>query len=138
MVKIRLKRLGRKKRPFYRIVVMDVRDRREGAALAEIGFYNPLSKELRLDKAEAQNWIQKGAQATEAVARLLKQAPENAGEVIILEKAAKEKLSKKAQARKKEEEEKAKAEAEAKAAAAAAPAEEAPAAEEAAPVEETA
>ncbi len=98
MVKIRLKRLGRKKRPYYRVVVMDIRERRQGAPLAEIGFYNPLSKELKLDKQAATSWIQKGAGMSPAVERLMKLAPET-GELIILEKAKKERLSKKAKAR---------------------------------------
>lgn len=134
MVKIRLKRLGRKKRPFYRIVVMNDLDRREGAALAELGYYNPLSRELKLDKALAESWITKGAIPTETAARLIKQAGDTT-DVVVLEKASKERLSKKAQDRLKQEADaKAAAEAEAKAAAeaaaavAAAPAEE-PAAE---------
>lgn len=98
MIKIRLKRLGRKKRPFFRIVVMDVRDKREGAPLAELGFYNPLSRELKFDKNTAESWIGKGAILTPVVAKLMKDAP-STGELIILEKAKKEKLSKKAQER---------------------------------------
>lgn len=150
MVKIRLKRLGRTKRPFYRIVVMDIRGKRDGATLADIGYYNPLSRELKLNKALASDWIQKGAQLTETTERLYKLAPE-AGELIVLEKARKERLSKKAAAKvqaeaeaaKKAEEDakaakaeaaqKAKEEAEAAKAAAEAPAveaEEAPVAEE--------
>jgi small subunit ribosomal protein S16 len=101
MVKIRLKRLGRKKKPFYRIVVMDVRNRRQGSSLAELGYYNPLSRELKVDKQAAESWISKGATPTEAVDRLLKKAPEN-GELIVLEKARKERLSKKAQQRQQE------------------------------------
>jgi len=115
MVKIRLKRLGRKKRPFYRIVVTDIRARRQGVALEELGYYNPLSRELKFDKQSAATWIGKGAIPTEAVARLLKAAPET-GELIVLERAQKERLSQKAVARQKAEEEaKAKAAAEAKA-----------------------
>lgn len=102
MLKIRLKRLGRKKRPFFRIVVMDVRERRQGASLDELGFYNPLSRELKLDKQAAAAWIGKGALPTSVVGKLIEKAPET-GELVILEKAKKERLSKKAQERQKKE-----------------------------------
>lgn len=149
MVKIRLKRLGRKKRPFYRIVVMDIRSRATGAPLAELGYYNPLSRELKLDKQSAQDWIKKGAIATDTAKRLIEKAPET-GELIVLEKVRKERLSKKQaellkqqeEAKKAAEAEAAKAAEEAKAVAEAekaaeAVAQEAPAAEEA-PAEEAA
>jgi small subunit ribosomal protein S16 len=106
MVKIRLKRQGRKKRPFYRIVVTDIRNRRDGAPIEELGFYNPLSKELKLNKASATEWLAKGAQASDTAKRLIEKAPES-GELIVLEVAKKARLSKKAKA--KAEEEKAKA-----------------------------
>ena len=119
MVKIRLKRLGRKKKPFYRIIVIDGRARRQGASLAELGYYNPLSRELKLNKIEAQEWVGKGAILTPTVARLLDQAPET-GELIVLERAQKERLSKKALDRQKQEADaKTRQEEEAKAAAAA-------------------
>lgn len=136
MVKIRLKRLGRKKRAFFRIVVMDSHNRRQGAPLAELGFYNPLSRELKMDKQAAQQWIQRGAEPSDVVVRLLKSAPES-GELIVLERVQKERLSKKAQ-------ERLKADADAKAAAEAAAAEakvaeaEAKATTEAAPAQEEA
>lgn len=138
MVKIRLKRLGRKKRPFYRIVVIDGHEKRQGAPLAELGFYNPLSRELKLDKQSAQEWMRKGAQPSETVVKLIEKAPET-GELIVLERARKERLSKKAQeaAKAAAEAEAARKQAEAEAAAAAAeapaeaPAEAEPAAEEA-------
>ncbi len=129
MVKIRLKRLGRKKRPFYRVVVTDMRNRRDGAPLAELGYYNPLSKELKLNKTEALSWVSKGAHPSDTVKRLIEAAPET-GELIRLEAAKKERLSKKAKA-KQEAEATAKPEAAAPAAEEAAPVEEAPAAEEA-------
>jgi small subunit ribosomal protein S16 len=136
MVRIRLKRLGRKHRPFYRIVVTDIRNRRDGAPLLELGYYNPISKQLKLDKKAALEWISKGAQPTDAAQRLINKADEN-GELIVLEQVRKEKLSRKAaekvkseQAAKEKAEQEAKAAAEAAAAAAAAPAaEEAPAAD---------
>ena len=126
MVRIRLKRQGRKKRPFYRVVVTDIRNRRDGKPIEELGYYNPISKELKLNKKLAQEWMAKGALPSETALRLINNANEN-GELIRLEVAKKERLSKKAKA-KLEEEKKAAEEA------AAAPE---PAAEEA-PVEEEA
>lgn len=95
MVKIRLKRLGRKHSPFYRIVVTDIRNRRDGAPLMELGYYNPMSKQLKLDKKAALEWIRKGAQPSETALRLINKADEN-GELIVLEVAKKERLSRKA------------------------------------------
>ena len=76
MVKIRLKRMGAKKKPFYRIVVADARSPRDGKTLAEIGIYDPTKNpsELRLDAEEAKKWISNGAQPTETVRSLLKKA----------------------------------------------------------------
>ena len=65
MVKIRLKRLGYKKNPTYRIVVIDSRSKREGAPIQELGYYNPKTKEMKLDKASAESWVKKGAQTSE-------------------------------------------------------------------------
>lgn len=95
MVRIRLKRLGRKHRPFYRIVVIDIRARREGAPLAELGYYNPISKQLKLDKQAALAWIAKGAQPSERVQWLLNKADES-GQEITLQLVKKERLSRKA------------------------------------------
>jgi small subunit ribosomal protein S16 len=95
MVKIRLKRQGRKHRPFYRIVVTDIRSRRDGAPLSELGYYNPISKELKLDKQAALDWIRKGAQPSDTAQKLINKADEN-GNLIKLETVKKEKLSKKA------------------------------------------
>ncbi len=125
MVRIRLKRIGRKKRPFYRIVVTDKRNRRDGAALQELGYYNPILKELKLDKQAALEWIAKGASASEAAQRLIDKASEN-GELVKLEVKKQQQLSKKAKA-KAEAEQQAQTEA-ASAETAAPPAEEAPAA----------
>ena len=72
MVRIRLSRRGKKKAPFYRIIVTDIRTKRDGAPIEEIGTYNSKTKELKLDKAKAQEWIKKGAQPTETVVSLLK------------------------------------------------------------------
>lgn len=71
-VKIRLKRLGKKKQPFYRIVVMDSRVPRDGKALEEIGLYQPWlkQKQTRLDLVKYEGWIGKGAQPTDTVRKI--------------------------------------------------------------------
>ena len=76
MVKIRLRRMGAKKAPFYRIVVADSRFPRDGRFIEEIGFYNPTvnPSELTVDVERAQAWIKTGAQPTETVRDLLKKA----------------------------------------------------------------
>ena len=76
MVKIRLRRMGAKKAPFYRIVVADSRYPRDGRFIEEIGFYNPTTNpsELKVDVDRAQAWIKTGAQPTETVRDLLKKA----------------------------------------------------------------
>ena len=76
MVKIRLRRMGAKKAPFYRIVVADSRYPRDGRFIEEIGIYNPVSNpvELKVDVDRAQAWIKTGAQPTETVRDLLKKA----------------------------------------------------------------
>jgi small subunit ribosomal protein S16 len=74
-VKIRLNRMGAKKRPFYRMVVADARSPRDGRFLEIIGHYNPIVDpiELVVDKDKAQDWLKKGAQPSDTVKRLLKQ-----------------------------------------------------------------
>ena len=76
MVKIRLRRMGAKKAPFYRIVVADSRYPRDGRFIEEIGTYNPVDNpaELKVDVDRAQAWIKTGAQPTETVRDLLKKA----------------------------------------------------------------
>ena len=76
MVKIRLRRMGAKKAPFYRIVVADSRYPRDGRFIEEIGIYNPTvnPSELKVDVDRAQAWIKTGAQPTETVRDLLKKA----------------------------------------------------------------
>ena len=76
MVKIRLRRMGAKKAPFYRIVVADSRAPRDGAFLEEIGYYNPIAEpaELKVDNEKALSWIHKGAQPTDTVRALLKKS----------------------------------------------------------------
>ena len=73
-VKIRLRRMGAKKAPFYRIVVADSRYPRDGRFIEEIGYYNPLTNpaEISVDGEKAKKWIANGAQATETVKSLLK------------------------------------------------------------------
>lgn len=73
-VKIRLKRMGRKKDPFYRMVVADERAPRDGRYIEELGYYNPLTKDLKLDNVKAADWIRKGAQPTETARALLKKS----------------------------------------------------------------
>ena len=74
MVKIRLKRMGMKKQPFYRIVVTDSRNARDGRFIEEIGYYNPLSEpaEIRIDQERAKYWLGNGAQPTDTTRGLLK------------------------------------------------------------------
>ena len=74
MVKIRLKRMGMKKKPFYRVVVADERATRDGRFVDEIGYYNPGSNpvELKIDVEKAQTWMKNGAQPTDTVRALLK------------------------------------------------------------------
>lgn len=132
MLKIRLKRLGMKKTPTYRIIVINSTTKREGRPIEELGHYNPKTKVMQFDKAKAEEWISKGAQPTETVAYLLKNC--NPDGTLNYKKKDGVKLSKKAQAKAAAEAEaKAQAEAEAKAAAEAAAQEAAQAAE--APVE---
>ncbi len=76
MVKIRLRRMGAKKAPFYRIVVADARAPRDGRCIEEIGTYNPLTNPaaITVDVEKAQTWIKNGAQPTDTVRGLLKKA----------------------------------------------------------------
>ena len=71
MLKIRLKRYGRKKQAIYRIIVIDSRKRRDGKALEEVGFYNPLNKETKLKIDRIQQRIHQGAQLTNTVKNLV-------------------------------------------------------------------
>lgn len=76
MVKIRLKRMGAKRSPFYRVVVADSRNQRDGKAIAEIGYYNPMTEpvDLKIDAEQAQKWLSTGAQPTDTARALLKKA----------------------------------------------------------------
>ena len=76
MVKIRLRRMGAKKAPFYRIIVADSRSPRDGRCIEEIGVYNPLTEPatINVDVEKAQTWIKNGAQPTDTVRGLLQSA----------------------------------------------------------------
>ncbi|BED92461.1 MAG: 30S ribosomal protein S16 [Candidatus Paraimprobicoccus trichonymphae] len=73
MVKIRLKRMGKKKMPFYRVVVADSRSPRDGKFIEEIGYYNPLKnpEEIKINMEKVNSWVSKGAQSTDRVKYLL-------------------------------------------------------------------
>ncbi|RVU55292.1 30S ribosomal protein S16 [Anaerosphaera multitolerans] len=74
-VKIRLRRMGAKKNPFYRIVVADSRSPRDGKFIEEIGYYDPLTepKKVVVDSEKANNWIKNGAKPTDTVDRLFRE-----------------------------------------------------------------
>ena len=74
MVRIRLKRLGTRMRPYYRIVVMDSRSPRDGRPLEEVGLYHPISPEgqqVQINEERVREWLSKGAQPSDTVKRLL-------------------------------------------------------------------
>ena len=76
MVKIRLRRMGAHKAPFYRVVVADQRTARDGKSIEEIGTYNPLTNpaEIKIDAEAAKKWLSQGAQPTDTARALLKKA----------------------------------------------------------------
>ena len=119
MLKIRLKRLGAKKAPTYRVIVINSTTKREGRPVEELGYYNTKTKEMKLNKASAEAWVKKGAQPTDTVKYLMANCNEDGS--LNYKKSEVVKLSKKAQAKKAEEEAR-----KAEEAAAAAQAEEAP------------
>ena len=75
-VKIRLRRMGAHKAPFYRVVVADSRSPRDGRFIEEIGFYNPVAqpKEIKINEEKANKWLQNGAQPTDVVKKLFTKA----------------------------------------------------------------
>ena len=75
-VKIRLKRMGMKKHPFYRVVVADAASPRDGRFIEEIGYYNPMTEPatIKIDAEKAQQWLKNGAQPTETARTLLKKS----------------------------------------------------------------
>ncbi len=74
MVKMRLKRIGAKKKPYYRIIIADGRSPRDGKFIDQVGTYNPLANpsEIKFDEEKAKDWLKKGVQPTESVKKLLK------------------------------------------------------------------
>ena len=84
MVKIRLKRMGANKKPFYRVVVADSRAPRDGKFIEEIGYYNPMTDpaDIKIDEEKAQKWLGTGAQPTDTVKKLFQKSG-------ILQKAVK-------------------------------------------------
>ena len=74
MVKIRLRRMGAKKAPFYRVIVADSRSPRDGRFIEEIGHFDPRSDELKIDAEKAKKWLANGAQPTDTVKSLLKRS----------------------------------------------------------------
>ena len=127
MVKIRLKRLGYKKNPFYRVVVIKDTTKRDAKPICELGHYNPKTKEMKLDKQTALDWMKKGAQPTATAKYLIDNCNDDG--TLNYKKKEVQKLSKKALAKKAAEEEAKKAADEAAKAEAEAPKEEAPAEE---------
>ncbi|SFC73208.1 30S ribosomal protein S16 [Clostridium uliginosum] len=75
-VKIRLRRMGAKKAPFYRIIVADSRSPRDGKFIEEIGYYNPITEpaEVKISEEKANKWLQNGAQPTDIVKKLFVKA----------------------------------------------------------------
>ncbi len=75
-VKMRLRRIGAKKAPFYRVIVADSRSPRDGRFIEELGYYNPLTEpaEIKIDAEKAKKWLDNGAQPTETVKSLLKKS----------------------------------------------------------------
>lgn len=76
MVRIRLKRMGMKKKPFYRVIVADITSPRDGRNIAEIGYYDPMTEPatIKIDADAAKKWLANGAQPTETVRTLLKKS----------------------------------------------------------------
>ncbi|MDD3213957.1 MAG: 30S ribosomal protein S16 [Eubacteriales bacterium] len=76
MVKIRLKRMGMKKKPFYRVVVADINSPRDGRNIEEIGYYDPMTEPatIKIDSDAAKKWLGCGAQPTDTVRTLLKKS----------------------------------------------------------------
>ena len=75
-LKLRLTRMGSKKKPFYRILAVDSASRRDGRALDYVGYYNPMTEpaDIKIDQEKVKNWIELGAQPTDTVRSLLKKS----------------------------------------------------------------
>ena len=74
MLKLRLKRTGRKRSPSYRLVIMENSFRRDGRPIEELGYYNPITKQYKFDGEKIKKWLSYGVKPTETVAALLKKA----------------------------------------------------------------
>jgi len=74
MLKLRLKRTGRKRSPSYRLVIMENTARREGRPVEEVGYYNPITKQYKFNADKIKNWLSYGVKPTETVLALLKKA----------------------------------------------------------------
>lgn len=74
MLKLRLKRIGRKRSPSYRLVIMENTYRRDGRPIEEVGYYDPISKNYKFDQKKILKWLQYGVKPTETVLNLLKKA----------------------------------------------------------------
>jgi len=74
MLKLRLKRTGRKQSPSYRLVIMENTSRRDGRPIDELGYYNPLTKNYKFDTDKIKKWLNYGVKPTETVVNLLKKA----------------------------------------------------------------
>lgn len=74
MLKLRLKRVGRKRYPSYRLVIMENTCRRDGRPIDEVGYYNPISKQYNFEVEKIQKWLGYGVKPTETVLNLLKKA----------------------------------------------------------------
>ena len=74
MLKLRLKRLGKKRSPFYRLVIMENTCRRNGRPIDEVGYYNPMTKQYKFETEKIKKWLGYGVKPTETVISLLKKA----------------------------------------------------------------
>ena len=74
MLKLRLKRVGKKRSPSYRLVIMENTFRRDGRPIDEVGYYSPITKQFKFDGEKIQKWLSSGAKPTETVLTLLKKA----------------------------------------------------------------
>ena len=74
MLKLRLKRVGRKRSPSYRLVIMENTTRRDGRPVEEVGYYDPISKNYKFDSEKIQKWLSYGVKPTQTVMNLLKKA----------------------------------------------------------------
>ena len=74
MLKLQLKRAGKKRSPSYRLVIMEHTTRRDGRSIEEVGYYNPITKQSKFDSEKIKKWLNVGAKPTETVTHLLKKA----------------------------------------------------------------